>query len=321
MSNEKVTSPEQRYFHLPLCWLQKIPENPKGAITNAICYGVLYYAKRIQYRNKEDVARQVISDYFKDKDKMNRDLWIQIKKAGVQKAQPFEVKTIEDLGSKLGDVVSSIVRILEEDLKFQKRCLLHYNLNRACEYYGYDANPALIQSHAKPVIEFQKEQEELFGKQPITKMDHDVVKRFIEEPKDIELLCAHIGIKSLMGHMSWARTTKIAILSRMLGSKHKKALDYLLANDNKAKAVYDGYVNSEGIIKRLQFQKLIHRLLDQGLLKSYFGQGRFIYLSFTLEMKELAITVKQWKSAMIHMNAEQEARKIIRGESSTQTSI
>ncbi|MDD4033460.1 MAG: hypothetical protein PHS48_09485 [Bacteroidales bacterium] len=321
MSKDKINS-EHRYFQIPICWNQKILANPKNAINQAICFGIWYYANNIKNKpgsvdeamQPDNAARQVLYDYYNHQDRINTYLLKKLREyhESGRISEKDESRGFGFDGFSPEPQESDMLDLFNKDLDFMAACILHENLHRADHFFGYEPNPKLTQINAKPVENFQQEQEQLHGAQPLTMCKRVIMERFMDQPDDIELLLAYLGIKSLIGRKTWQRTTKLAVISRMIGAKNAEALKWVLENNPQAKAIYQHYFDNKGTIRRHRFDKLIHRLQDLGFLKSYFGKDRSIYLSFTLDMRELTDAIISLESDRNHRAKEREARERIR---------
>jgi len=301
------------YMQIPLCWLQKILEDPQDTITQAICYGVLYYAINKVTCDNEDAAKRVVYDYYHHKDRLSEKLYKKIVRY-IRAGKIIQKKEIAINGSENNhkSEIQSILLLFEEDAKFMDLCVLHEKIHQACIYYEYEPNPALYQLYAEPVIKFQKEHENLFDDEPLTMCNKDIAERFRDNHENLDLFLAYVGIKSLTDRRKWQRTTKFAVVSRLLGAKRKDVLQHVLAKNGFAKEIYNYYIDVDGIVKRHRFQKLINRLRQQKFIKSYVGLDRNIFMSFSLDMAQLSEAIIQWKLSRRYIKEEQEARDRIR---------
>jgi hypothetical protein len=212
----------------------------------------------------------------------------------------------------LEEEVEDILELFTEDREFENLSYLHEQLHRADYFYGYNPDPELSRINAVQVVKFQEHQEQLHGPQPLTMCNRDIMQRFKDHAEDMELLLTYLGLKSLIGRKSWQRTTKQAVISRMVGAKNAKALRWVLDNNPECKLLYERFVDDKGTIRRHRFEQLIHRLINQGFFQSYFGYGRSIFFSFTLDMDQLTEAVMTWKSNRDHHSKEKLARYKIR---------
>lgn len=186
-------------------------------------------------------------------------------------------------------------------------------IRKSCEFFSYQTNIALTKESAKDIYRFQLDQEKSFGPQPITSVKRDILHSFRNNPSNLDLFLAYVAVKSLIGYKSWQRTTKLAIISRMVGAKNKTALDSILKNNPKVLEFYSQYVNEKGVIKRYKFDKLICNLQALNFIQSYFGLDRSVFFSLSLTTDQLADTVKAWKLKKNYQAIQRTARQKING--------
>ena len=118
--------------------------------------------------------------------------------------------------------------------------------------------------------------------------------QFIDNPKDIDLFRAYIGIKSMIGRRNFISSNKPAILSRMIGCKNKAAFEFFTANRyNKNKNLLP---TVEKYSKRYNMDKLLLTLAERKYIMFLSKKEvRVIYLSKYMEPEELGKLIKETK--------------------------
>jgi hypothetical protein len=295
--------PEYKYLQFPICALQKVAKD-NSYIGNLLCYGIWYYGKDEDYSTK-DAARQVLFDYYRHKDRMNAALLKQIDNCMTDGRITEDEDYNGFIAANFEPDTSELIDLFTEDPGLYSLCLDHYRLHQAAEGLGIEPHPARQGKVAGIVLAFQQEQERLHGSQPMPSVKKSIVFNFRDNPKDIELFLAYVAIRSIIGPQSWKRTSKQAIVSRMIGAKSNKALDYILSKDAALKAIYDKYMG------RYQFDKLISRLLIGKFITAKISRRHALFVSCRLSMDELGSAIIFMNDARKFKEAEIEQRKRI----------
>jgi hypothetical protein len=276
-------------------------------INELIGYGIWYYGKNKDY-GAEDIARQIMYDLYRHEDRIYKDLHSLLNKY----IKAGEITLEEDYngfdGTNFDPDTSEIIGLFYEDKALYNLCLEHYRLHEAAN--GKDGlriipNPALHTRQAREVLSFQQQQEQLHGPQPMPSISTMIAFGFRDNPKEIELFLADAAIRSIIGRYHWKRTSKQAIVSRMIGAKSNQALDYLLNNDPALKAIYLQYIG------RYQFDKLMTRLLIGKFITAKISRRGALYVSNSLDMEQLGNAIINLDNVRKFKQAEIEQRRRI----------
>jgi hypothetical protein len=276
-------------------------------IDNLIGYGIWYYGKTKDY-GAEDIARQAMYDLYRHEDRISKDLHKLLRKYIKAGAITLDEDYNGFAGANFEPETSELIGLFYEDQALYRLCLEHYRLHEAATGMGglgIKPNPALHIQKASKVLDFQQDQERLHGQQPMPSISKKIVFSFRDNPKDLELFLAYVAIRSIIGRNHWKRTSKQAIVSRMIGAKSNQALDYILTNDPALKAIYTKYIS------RYQFDKLMSRLLIGKFISAKISRRHALYVSCQLGMEQLGDAIINLDNARKLKQAEIEQRKRI----------
>jgi hypothetical protein len=115
-----------------------------------------------------------------------------------------------------------------------------------------------------------------------------VLKSFLDNPEDIDLFRAYIGITSMIGRCNFVSSNKPRILSRMLGLKSKAAFQYYSISDENLLPTIEMYR------KKYHMNRILLTLAERKYIM-YLSQKHVsvIYLSKYMEPDELLKLVKE----------------------------
>ena len=256
---------EFSYVQFPLCLLMETyKKDIESSLRMILRYGIMHYAKKLKY-SLPDVAKQVCYYYYRHQDTMQKSI---IKK--IDKAIDEDLFILdEDYNGFAGDTfqpddnISEILKLFESDPQFKADSILHYRLHlcTSINHLGISiaSNDSLIDTYNR-ALEIQNTFEDKFGHDAMPFCKKSMLFEFIENPKDIDLFRAYIGIKSLIGQKVYVTTHKTVILSRLMGCKSNNALKNFLKSNKSAKEIYDKYS------VRRQIDKLLFKLMERGFI-------------------------------------------------------
>jgi len=287
--NEKQ---DYRYIQIPLCWLQKVQEHPAKAIDQAISFGVVYYASRLN-ADLPEVARQTIYQYTRGQDNMTALL----RQSLTQRINNGEIFFDEEnpgfTSYEFQPDTEELERLLNENPELKAIAIQNYQLSEATRQLSLKPMPDHIERSSQPVADFKEKEEARHGRQPMPMIKVDIAFRFKNNPQNLELFLAYIAIKSLLGigrkarQKKYVRTYKRTVVGRMIGAKDQASLDELLSSSQIAREQFHKY----GC--RYHFDKLIKRLEEEHFIKTFYSNKVFrgICISNTLTKKQLAARI------------------------------
>jgi hypothetical protein len=256
---------EFSYVQFPLCLIRETyKKDIESSLRLILRFGIMNYATKLKY-NLYDVAKQVCYYYYRKQDIIQNSI---IKK--IQKAIDEDLFTPdEDYNGFAGDTfqpddnISEILKLFESDPQFKEDSILHYRLHlcTSINHLGISiaSNDSLIKSYNTALL-IKKNFEEKYGPDAMPFCKKSMLFEFIENPKDIDLFRAYIGIKSLIGQKVYVTTHKTVILLRLMGCKSNESLKAFLKSNKDAKIIYDKYS------VRRQIDKLFLRLMEKGFI-------------------------------------------------------
>jgi hypothetical protein len=304
MSKDKQ---EPRYIQIPLCWLQMIWKDPKKALEEALCYGIVYRSRKVKY-SAEQVAKQLVYDYYRS------DLIYELEN---QYHELVEAEEIPDYGEDNPgftpqgfdpDESPEVVEAFKKYPDFEKLAIQNYQIHVSAYYLNLKIkSKAYTIKRAAVVQSFQDQEEQRFDKQPMPMVNVGLVLKFRDNPENIELLTSYIAIKSLIGQHKFTGTHRLEVARRMIGAKSNAALPEAL-EDPILKTIYQKYT------KRWQFDKLIAGLLEGNFIKSKIGYGhrghkQGIYFSMVYDYCELTEEIDKATRIKCHKSQEKKAQE------------
>ena len=281
---------EHRYLQFPLCLLKETYTDPVAGINLMIGYGIINYAIKQTYALR-DVARQLVYDWYRDRDNMSIKTVRIISKA-IDREEFIED---EDYNGFSGDTfepddnIDQVLELFNDNTDMRDRAIFDYQMHTACQLLNIDkhstGNTFALYSEANKIKEdFEAEH----GPDAMPYCKVSLLFDFRGNPAEIDLLRAFIGCSSLIGQREFTGTHKTVILSRMIGAKSNKALDKLL--DITTTATYNYYSN------RRHFDRLMDRLADHHFIMTLTRKDRgIIYISKYMEPEDLAARIKAAK--------------------------
>jgi len=256
---------QYKYVQFPLClMMETYKKDIESALRFILRYGIMYYAIRLKY-DLRDVAKQTAYYYYRKQDVIQVSI-IEKLNAAIDK----DLFTLdEDYNGFSGetfqpdDNISEILKLFESDQKFKNDCILNYQIHLCTSTdhlnVSIATNDSLIKTYDK-TLRLQKKFEDMFGPDAMPFCKKSMLFDFIENPKDIALFRAYIGIKSLIGQKIYVATHKTVVLCRMLGCKSNESLQSFIKGNKDAKEIYDKYSG------RKRMNNLLYKLMERGFI-------------------------------------------------------
>ena len=281
---------EYKYLQFPLCLVTVTYKDRSGGIDLMISYGIMHYAKKQKYQINE-VARQMIYDWYRNNDRMQSKL-----RSKIRHAISDELFTEdEDYNGFSWDsfnpveAIDEVLSLFDNDRQFKELAILNYQLHQAGDFLGitipsFDSTERSY-NEAKSI---QEAYEAKFGPDVMPSCKKSLLFEFRDQPQqDIEILRAYIGILSLIGYRNFISTSKPVILSRMIGAKSKAAWDQLSRAENIIDTVskYSKKYHMDNLLLNLAKRKFIMFLSKKAV--------SIIYVSKYMEPEALAELVRQ----------------------------
>jgi hypothetical protein len=282
---------EFRYFQFPLCLLLETYKDRVRGLNLMSSYGIVHFAKS-QNCNERDAARQLVYDYYRNRDKMPEGLFDALELAEREGRFTWD----DDYNGFNSDGqftaeenTDEVMKIMEAQADFKTGTIQNYQLHQTAEFLHIDigsiGNTLKRYNEARAI---QGAYEARFGPDAMTSVKPSILFDFRDNPKqDIDLFRAYLGIISMIGYRNFISTNKPAMLSRMIGAKSKAAFIQLSKN-KEVQTVLKKYS------KRYNMDKLLLTLAEQKFIMFLSKkQTSVIYVSRYMEPKELAELVKQ----------------------------
>lgn len=288
---------EFKYVQFPNCLLMETYKDIEQGLRLILSYGIVHYAKKLPY-TLEDVARQTCYDYYRQKDRLQQFVRSTIRMAEVNN-NFSETGSDGFSGASFypEENISELLLLFKEDGSFKAACILNYQIHLACSHDhlnitipSYDYNIKGYNEALKLQGEFEKQ----FGSDAMPNCKVTMLFDFIDNPKDIDLFRAYIGIKSILGRRNFISSNKPAILSRMVGCKSKAAFIYYTSDRfNRRKFLLPTVAKYS---KRYHMDKLLLTLAERKYIMFLSKEKvSVIYLSQYMEPEELGNLIKETK--------------------------
>lgn len=282
---------EYKYVQFPLCLVTETYKNREKGLSLMLDFGLVHYALSQKYEIG-DVVRQTIYDFYKNTDKLPRDLRVAIEEAAAegQFTQDEDYNGFNSDGKFDPELnAPELLRILENNPDIKEEAVRHYQLHQAGEFLNIKILSAkgMLKSYHE-VQGIRQSFERVFGPDAMVSVKPSMLFEYLKNPKqDIDLLRAYLGIVSMIGYRKFISTNKPAILSRMIGAKSKAAFQSL----SKLTATGDTVTKYS---KRWNMDKLMLSLAEHKFIMFLSKkQTSVIYVSRYMEPQELADLVRQ----------------------------
>lgn len=288
---------EFKYVQFPNCLLMQTYESIDNGLRMILDYGIVHYAKTQPYE-LHDVARQVCYDYYRNKNLLQYSV-INTIKVAENHDQFSEVDHDGFFWDSFNpeDNINEILLLFENDSSFKKTCILNYQIHLVCSQDQLNIKlgsyQRTIETYDK-ALKIQEAFERQFGPDAMPYCKVSMLWEFIDNPKDIDLFRAYIGIKSMIGRRNFISSNKPAILSRMIGCKTKSAFEYFTTDRHGKKKNLLPTV--ETYSNRYRMDKLLSTLAERKYIM-YLSKKKVsvIYLSMYMEPEELGKLIKETK--------------------------
>lgn len=283
---------DYNYLQFPLCLLRETYNDPVRGINLMICYGIICFALKQKYTLR-DAARQIVYDWYRDRDNLDVNTLKQISKA-IDREEFYEDEDYNGFSGATfepDDNIDQMLELFDKHENLKNRAIFNYHLHTACQILNIDmhslADTFNMYREANKIKEaFEAEH----GPDAMPYCKTDLLFNFRGNPSEIDLFRAFIGCSSLIGQRIFTGTHKTVILSRMIGAKSNKVLDEFL--DTKTIPTYEYYMN------RKHFVKLMDKLAERHFIMTLTSKHKgIIYISKWMEPEDLAARIRAAKEA------------------------
>jgi hypothetical protein len=288
---------EFKYVQFPNCLLMQTYESIDNGLRMILDYGIVHYAKKQPYE-LHDVARQVCYDYRRNWNLLQPSIINTIRLAeNNDEFSEIDYDGFSWTSFNPEDNINEILALFGKDSLFKKTCILNYQIHLAC---SQDQLSIKLGSYQRTIetydkaIKIQEAFERQFGPDAMPYCKVSMLREFIDNPKDIDLFRAYVGIKSMIGRRNFISSNKPAILSRMIGCKTKSAFEYFTTDRHGKKKNLLPTV--ETYSNRYRMDKLLSTLAERKYIM-YLSKKKVsvIYLSKYMEPEELGKLIKETK--------------------------
>lgn len=277
---EQKTKRDDRYVQFPLCLVQGTFPERYDHLNIMLDYGIIKYAKSFKC-DLIEVARQLMYAYYRNEDMIQMSLYKMFK----DYLDDGALTTDEDYNGFSGasfypdDSINELLTLFKSNPEFKEASIFRYQIAQAVSFLNirlHNIDHTLKKYNeglsAKNIFESSYGPDCFPNIKPLHLID------FRDSRKDIDLLRAYIGIRSLIGQNNYVSTHKTVILSRMMGCKSNDSLNAFLKNNKTAKETYEKYSS------RKRMDNLLYKLMERGfiIMLSKKHESR-IYLSAKLK--------------------------------------
>ncbi len=253
---------DDRYIQFPLCLLQGTYQNQYQALNIILDYGIVKYAKSFKY-DLTEVARQLMYAYYRNRKMIQDHLYSMFCKY----LDDGLLTTDEDYNGFAGasfypdDSIEELLKIFGYDQEFKEGAIFRYQIAQSASFLGIDLGniDSTISNYNKGLAS-KNSFEKIYGPDCCPGIKPLQLMEFRDSGKDLYLLQAYIGIKSLIGQNNYVSTHKTVILSRMLGCKSNDSLNAFKKVNKNAKETYEKYSG------RKRMDNLLYKLIDRGFI-------------------------------------------------------
>lgn len=280
------------YLQFPLCLLRETYKDPIKGLNLIIGYGIISYALKQKYTFR-DAARQLVYDWYRDRDNLDANTIKQISKA-IDRGEFYEDEDYNGFSGSTfepDENIDQILSLFDSQTEIKNKAIFSYQLHTACQLLNIDkhstGNTLNMYQKADQIKEaFEAEN----GPDAMPHCKTSLLFDFRDNPAHIDMFRAYIGCSSLIGQREFTGTHKSVILSRMIGAKSNKVLQEFL--DLQTMPTYEYYS------QRKHFDKLMDRLAEHHfimtLTRKHLG---VIYISKWMEPEDLAARIRAAKDA------------------------
>lgn len=291
---------DDKYFQFPLFLLRDLWTDKHKALNNIIDYGLYYFAVKSKY-DKENVARQLIYCYYRERDNLTNDLIVLID----EYAENGQIDIDEGYSGFVSDIkyaeteTEQLLQIFETDSDFENKAIEFHKIRQAFKFIGVTGNYYSALRIGKKIHSM------IPAGEPMPMVNKHHVFEFRDNDKtelELMLFAANIAIRSIIGTGTHAKTNKAMILCRSFGYKSIKQIP------DKMPEVYKKYSNRYHIDKVLQYLMLYNWNL---IFYSNNMRGIYVGIKNRISLEELIETAerKKKKNKLQALKAKEKAIK------------
>lgn len=279
---------ELKYLQFPLCLVKETYVDPVNGINLMIGYGIINYALKQQYELR-DVARQLVYDWYRDRDSLD----INTRKLLGKAIDAEEFNEDEDYNGFDGNTfqpdgnIEEMLALFGKHSSLRDKAIFSYQLHTACQFSNIDKHvTGGAYAQYLEATSIKEAFEAIYGPDAMPNCKTTILFDFRDNPAEIDLLRAFIGCSSIIGHRDFTGTHKTVILSRMIGAKSKVVLEVML--DETTIPTFELYSS------RYRFDKLLDELAARKFIQVLTPMyGRTIFISKFMEPMELVGKIKK----------------------------
>ena len=130
---------DYNYLQFPLCLLRETYNDPVRGINLMICYGIIYFALKQKYTLR-DAARQMVYDWYRDRDNLDTNTLKLINEA-IDREEFYED---EDYNGFSGDTfepddnIDQMLALFDKHENLKNRAIFNYHVHTACQILNID---------------------------------------------------------------------------------------------------------------------------------------------------------------------------------------
>ena len=300
---------EYKYIQFPLCLMQEVIKDRHKGLNLCADFGLVHFALSQKYEIG-DVVRQTIYDYYKNTDKLPRDLRVAIEEAEAedQFTRDDDYNGFNSDGKFDPELnAPELLKILEDNPDIKEEAVRHYQLHQAAGLHN-----VTVKSIKSTLDRYQQAKgfkelfEAKFGTDAMASVKPGMLYDFRDgKEQDIDLLLGYLGIVLLIGFRKFISTTKPVILSRMIGAKSKPVWE-AFSKVKEARGIVERYS------KRYNMDRLLLSLAERKFIMFLTRPHvSLIYVSKYMEPEQLADLVRQSQAKYNLKNKIREASQKI----------
>jgi len=284
---------EYKYVQFPLSFMQDVIKDRRKGLNLCLDYGIGHLATA-QQTDASSIIRQVVYDYYKNTDKLPRDLRVAIEEAEAEgQFTPDDDHSGFNTDGGFDPIlnIEELAVILRDNPDLKDEAREYYQWHQAAKFYEDSFRIYNVGAIRKEYVKAKARQESFeadFGKDAMPSVKPSLLFNYLNNPKqDVSQLLAYIGISSLIGQRNFISTSKPVILSRMIGAKSKAAFQAFSKNKESKEII-------ARFSKRWPMDKLLLSLAEQKFIMFLTRPHvSVVYVSKYMEPDELAKLVKQ----------------------------
>lgn len=292
-----------RYIQFPIHLLGEMLNKPQQALEKILCYGIVWYAKRIKL-SVDKVATQLYYDYCQDLQKLTGRVLdnklFQMLENNIDVDESYYGFRNGEFSIE-SDEMDLILNILDKDAELKSIAIKHmenHNVKQSMKFYGYTGDVDYVIKIADNIN---------YKDEIHTSTSIKILTNYLNQEKsEFENLqfMAYAGLKSILGKKRYWKTNKNHIRARMFGYGTHKCL---LANNFDKSPIHIKYSNRYHIDKLLNILELNWGFVFNG----YHVKGIYFGTKRKISFEELDKIINE-KKTQNRIKAMKDSKKEIR---------